>query len=546
MARVSKKWTLLATLAISTSSMVASSTSGYAATTQLTWFSDVNWWTMGQWTTKPGTVEGAITQKTGLTFNFNVPAQDADTKLNLMMVTGRLPDVMSLSNYTTVEQLVKAGKVWSITDLMQKYDPGFLKTFPKDLETLQNQQFGGFYGIPSYATSAGLVEEFPRSKTTIEDTSNQEIVVNAAIMKKAGITMAQLRTEDGLLAALKKVASLHLTYKGAPVIPLQIDNKDAWMSQSVDTLAQMFGAMPVDKQGKYRPLMLAPDEKHAIDFLFKAAQVGALDKSELTLDETATNSVGSSGRVFAFLGNMANPHFEGLWTKDHTQVSVSPGNILSNQHTTPTFGYGAYPGWTFTLVSKTATNPQAIAKWIDFMWSPEGQRLNAYGFQGKYWNYNKQGYVVMTPAFNALFKKDPNTWETTGLTGFWFFTNQAYIDQVTPPPTKMPDTMITQLQEARAKDKGVYKYDNTALSMPADLIPPASRLFQDQQQIKQYWETQVASMIFAKDTATENSIYQQTISQLHKMGLDQIDFLQNSQFLKQEKSLGQSLKGVNS
>ena len=44
-----------------------------------------------------GTNMGEITKKTGLTFSYNIPAQDGETKLSLMMVasSGDFPDVIT-------------------------------------------------------------------------------------------------------------------------------------------------------------------------------------------------------------------------------------------------------------------------------------------------------------------------------------------------------------------------------------------------------------------------------------------------------------------
>lgn len=533
--------------------LVASALTGTAqaaSPTQLSWFSDVSWWTMGQWNNNPNTVEGTITKKTGLQFSFNVPAQDADTKLNLMMVSGELPDIISLQDYPTIQQLVKAGKVWSITDLMKKYDPSFLKKFPKDLEVLQNQQFGGFYGIPSYATSSDLAKQYPRAAAQMENVANQQIVFNQSIMKQAGITLNQVKTEKGLLAALKKVANMHLTYKGAPVIPLQIDagagstGTPAWISQSLDSLSQMFGAMPVDKNGNYRDLSQAPETKQAIDFLYQAAQIGALDQGELAEDETASDQSVSSGRVFCFLGNMAGPHFDTMYNQDHSQVYVSPGNISSSQGYKPTYGYGDSPGWTFTLVSKSAPDPAAIAKWIDFMWSDQGQILTNWGFKGTDYTLDKQGYVVPTPSILKTLANNKNYWAQTGLTAFWFFTNQAYYDQVSAPSTTMPNSMISKLQQARATTQPVFKYDDTAVPLEG-ITSTGTNLYQEQQNIDIYWPSQVAKMIFAPNLATENQIYQQTESQLKSMGQDAINQALNVQFHNQEKQLGTTLKGIN-
>ncbi|GGJ11912.1 hypothetical protein GCM10010885_21570 [Alicyclobacillus cellulosilyticus] len=514
------------------------------STQTLTWFTDVNWWTMGKWNTDPNTVEGYITKKFGISFEFNVPAQDADTKLHLMLVSGKLPDIISLQDGTTEQELIKSGKVWNLEEFFKKYDPTALTdgTFPPDLVKLEKQTFGGFYSVPSWASTPDMVKKYPPAQKDHLYSANQAVIYNEHIMKQAGLKLADLKTEDGLLKALQKVKSMHLTYKGAPVIPLQIDNSNQWYGSTVQALAQMFGAMPVDQKGNYRDLILSPEMKHAIDFLFKAAQMGALDRSQITLDTNGTNNVVRSGRVFCFIGNTANPHPETMWQTDPTETWVSPGPLLSNPYRRPTFGHAQYGlGWTQTYVSKSVQNPQIVAKWMHWMYSYDGEVLTNYGFAGKDYTV-KNGLIYPT----AQAKKYPsNYWETTGLGAFWFFNNGPFFSHVSPPPSDESGKMVQQFKSAWPSSPLTYVYDSTPLQMPATLIPPGSQLFQIQQQIRQYEETQVAKMIFAPDAKTENQIYQQTIAQLHKMGLDQLQAVYNQQFHKQEQAFGEHLKGIN-
>ena len=72
---------------------------------------------------------GIITKKTGVKFAMNIPPQDGDTKLSLMLVSGDIPDVITVAdpdNTTNIiSKLVKSGKVWSLDELIKKYDPNF-------------------------------------------------------------------------------------------------------------------------------------------------------------------------------------------------------------------------------------------------------------------------------------------------------------------------------------------------------------------------------------------------------------------------------------
>ena len=104
----------------------------------MTWFSDASFWNPpSPWNTDPKSVEGAITQKTGLTFDFNIPAQDGGTKLSLMLATSeKLPDIITVTDGKLVKKLIDSGKVWNMEEFLKKYDPSstLLANFPQDMK----------------------------------------------------------------------------------------------------------------------------------------------------------------------------------------------------------------------------------------------------------------------------------------------------------------------------------------------------------------------------------------------------------------------------
>ena len=107
-----------------------------------------------------------------------------------------------------------------------------------------------------------------------------------------------------MLAALKKVKDMKLTVNGQPVIPLQLHGKN-YHGESLQYLQKSFGAMPIDKDGKFRNIYMSPENKHAIEFLFKTAQGGYFDPGQLTTDNAAIEANLLSGRVFMFIGRAA-------------------------------------------------------------------------------------------------------------------------------------------------------------------------------------------------------------------------------------------------
>jgi putative aldouronate transport system substrate-binding protein len=355
-------------------------------------------------------------------------------------------------------------------------------------------------------------------------------------MKEAGISVDDLKTEDGVLAAFEKVKKLKVD--GAPVIPLQINGK-VYQAATTPTLQEYFGAMSVDKDGKYRDIIFAPETKHVLEFMYKAAQGGYFDPGQMTQDDAAMKAAVMSGRVFCFIGNVANV---GMKEEGNPgAIWVNPGPIQSNQGTKPIAARWSepYAGWMQTSISKTAKHPELIAKWIDFMMSDEGKALLFFGFEGKDYTV-KDGLFVRTE--QGI--KNQNDRSKTGVDMFWQFANTAWTEHVTPPPTDPLDIMVMKVGTAAVKASTIY--DAGPLGMPAGFFAADSKEAKAQADIKLYREAQISKIILSKNEAEFNKNYDEMISKIKDLGQPEIDAKIDVQFHKQEQEMGITVKGINS
>lgn len=513
------------------------------------WFSSIGFWNPPQtWSTDPNTVTGTITEKTGLTFSYNIPAQDGETKLSLMMVSSSdaFPDVITVAGDVMAKKLIQADKVWKLDEFLTKYDPDshLLKEFPNDIKKGLIERDGDWYSMPSHIGGSDLQKQYPPSSEFYEDAfkygDNKGIMFNEKLMKEAGIALSDLKTEEGVLAAYKKVQDMKLTVEGASVIPLQLDGKN-YQGEALQFLQRNFGAMQVDKEGNYRDTLLAPETKQAIEFLFKAAQGGYFDPSQLTVDVAAAKAAVLSGRVFSFIGNKANTGFvdQDVW--------VSPGPILSEQGTKPVFARSSSPGigWMQTYISKSTKEPERLAKWLSFMSSPEGMYLHSFGFEGTHYTLNDKGLVEKTE--QGL--QAARDYSTTGVEGFWPFANGAWRDHVLQAPTSETEPKLLKaaaVNNAYGKAAETVRYDDVVTVLPGDFFAPGSKNASIRDQVQLYKEAQISKMVLAKDEATLNKLYDEYIVQLKELGLTELDAAKNEVLQKKSKDLGITIKGINS
>ncbi|WP_199615843.1 extracellular solute-binding protein [Paenibacillus alkalitolerans] len=512
----------------------------------LTWFATTGFWNPPQWTTESATVMGEMTKKTGLTFSFNIPAQDGDTKLNLMMVSSSdaFPDVITTVGPDMGKKLVEAGKVWELEEFLKKYDPEshLLKDFPEDVKQQMNKHYGGWYAIGSHMVSDEARKTYPPSSDYFADVAkyaeNKGVLVNANILKEAGIELSDLKTEDGVLAALEKVKGMKVD--GQPVIPLQIHGKN-YHGETLQFLQRSFGAMPIDKDGKFRNIYMSPENKHAIQFLFKAAQGGYFDPGQMTTDNAAIEANLLSKRVFMFIGNTAQGKF------DQLDFWVSPGAILSNEGTKPVFLFWSEPGrgWMQTMISKSTKEPEKLAKWLSYMTSPEGMTLNHFGIEGVHYTKDDKGLITRTED-GIQAQKDSTK---TAVDIFWQFANMAFLEHVQPAPTKREGAgglIEMEAKTAYGRSPEVVRYDASVLTLPGDFYAPGSKNAQIRDQIQQFYEAQVAKMVMAKDEATFDKLYDEFVAKMKELKVDELDAAQDAELQKKSQEMGVTVKGVNS
>jgi putative aldouronate transport system substrate-binding protein len=512
-----------------------------------TWFSEVGYWTPPiPWSTDPKTVQGVITMRTGLTFAFNIPPLDGATKLSLKLLSGEeLPDVMSITNAELAKQLIDSGKVWNMEELLQRYDPEshLLTGFPPDLKQVLTERDGGWYAIPSHISTDDARKRYPPSAPYYVDgqfRKNNAIMVNRNILDRLGLKLEDIKTEEGLFAAYRMIKDRKLTVEGAPVIPLQVDGKD-YYNATIETLQNMFGAMPVDKNGVYRDRLLAPETKQVLHFLYQAYRAGYFEAGQLTMDATTVSAAVQSGSVFSFIGNTANTGFseQDYW--------VSPGPILSNAGTSPTLGRNmkAPSGWFQTYISKSTKYPEKLAKWLSFMSSDEGMTLHYYGFEGTHYTRNEKGLIVQT----AEGRKASADFAKTGVFSFWPFHNVSWHDAVTEAPTVLTGAdglLAMQVQTAFGKDPATVLYDNSVFMLPVDFLPSGSELANDQEQINLFKEAQITTIVLSKNDAAFSENYDELIARLKELGIEEIDAKINKQVQKKMQEQDMMIIGVNS
>lgn len=500
-------------------------------------FCDVDFWVPPEWETEERTITGKITQKTGVVVDTNVPPQDANSHLRLMLANGQLPDVVSVTDGTTVSQLVSSGKVWDLEELLQQYlpDSHLLRDFPKDVREGLEQRDGGWYSFPSHLYCGDVTAIWPPSSQCYQDMVdygyNNGILWNKKLLEELGLSIESLKTEEQVLGAWETALGKNRAgQRGEAVIPLLLDGQN-YQESSLIFLRDTFGTEPVDGNGAYVDFFLQPEMKDALRFLNQALQRGCLQPEMMTLSNAEIRDLLMEDRVLCFIGNTANIDI------DPREWETS-GPIFPSSGKHPVYGkeQDASLGWMQTFFSKSCEHPKELAKWLDYMTSSEGMLLWNYGEEGVYYEW-EEGLVRPKEAW----KEAQRNGGKTGIGAWWMFANTAWERHMLAPYEEGSlEDADQRIRVTYGKAKETRRYDSSLLnfSLEEDMKVLES-------QIGEYKSSQVAKVVLAGDNKQFEQEYQAMLQGLEQLGIKELDRKKDAKYQENCRKRGQKIQKVN-
>lgn len=492
----------------------------------VSWFSDEASWGPSNWAADTSPLLSEISNRFGVSFDFDQPTTDSEGKLNYMLSTGTLPDMISVSNKEMIDLLAVSGEVYRMEDFLQAYDPQshLLKDMPSDILRAMKKEWGDWYSIPSHMESKEHRETYPLCceayVNNVEYGQNMAIMFNTDIMDELGITKEDVMSEERFLAACETVKKSGLLIEGKPVITVAFEG-DLWTEISVDSaLASSFGIMPLDEDGNYRHMERNPGYREVLSFVNQLIRRGYLDTNLLSMDESAMLNYVKSGRVFCWIGGPAA-------IDDLDALSfTSFGPILSKSGAIPVAGINqnAYTGWIQTFVSKRCKYPEQVAGLLSFATSEEGLWLNYYGIKGEDYEKQKNGTMIRTKEGLKKYQEVyfSNMW-------LWPFNDTDFFWSTTPGPeggdgANGSGYAYSICCSALARYDKTYIYDSGLFTFQESNPFDASDTNQKRlTYINEYLKKQKAVIIGAKTDEEFSFAYQNMMDTLYRFGIEEVD-----------------------
>jgi putative aldouronate transport system substrate-binding protein len=368
-------------------------------------FVNHSWFPVREWS---GSVPEAITEKTGVTMNVTVAADDK--QLPLMIASGDLPDlVFTASN---LDRLSNSDISYAWDELIAQYAPDFV--VDKTRIAIHTKEDGHYYTIRNnFATQ----EEW--------DAAPSAVINSASLGLRKDILEAVGNPE---LNSLEDLEALFGTVKSEypDMIPLILDKN--W---GVNYFRMQYGVpsvytdLYVNDDGQVNYYIEHPGMLEVYKYINRLYRNGYLIAENFAFkDPLMDNEYVINGTAFAHAEN----------TND---IDDQNGQIRSNgddysytqlMHTLSDAAKTTYAsvGWAGVFITKNNKDPESAIKFMQFMFTEEGQKLGFWGIEGKHYKYNTEEKYP-----ELLYTKGDSEYVNAEGIGFWgLMSNSAALEQV--------------------------------------------------------------------------------------------------------------------
>lgn len=384
----------------------------------LTWYINYSWFTT-PW--GENLISKTITEETGCNIEFVVPAGTESEKLNSLIASDSLPDLVTLYwGEPQVNQMIEDGMVYALDELATQYDPYWFEVADEGRVNWYTKDDGHIYGYPNSSFSPSDYDKYDNIS------SNQTFLVRKDIYEAIG--SPDMTTPEGFIAAVKKAKEQFPEVNGQPLIPVGAHEFGAIGNNSFDAYLCNFLAIPYEKDGQYYDRFTDPE---LVRWLKAFRQLGAEGylADDIFIDKRAQMEEKiAQGRYFCMLYQRTDlaDQEKILYANDPNTVYIAvdgPKNSNGDDYRLPGTGIN---GWTVTMISKNCENPDRAIQLCSYLMSEHGQLMTWLGVEGVTWDY-VDGKPTMKKEVRELLNSDRAEYDKQygSDSAYWMFQDNA-------------------------------------------------------------------------------------------------------------------------
>lgn len=470
-------------------------------------------------------VSQMITEKTGVTMNFDVVANDDGAKLNLLISSDQLPDLIVASPSSAQGvALMKDDKVWKIDELFGQYAPNALKgTFftQNNMQVYALLQQGACYGVPATYTDRNKMDD------GVFINQAPGYYVRQDLLDAVGVSeiknLADL--EDALLKVKEANPDMKHTF-------FMWDAANFWnVNAGTNVLYYTMGGKGpyLNDNGKITCAVRDPKFKDVILYVNRLYNEGLVNSSDFTDTYDTQNTLNNQEVWAVSAGQMWHvivPH-DTLEPQGKTAQPIDP---LAEQGVTYEAPNGVMNGGNICYVSKSTQYPDRCAWLLEYLLTDEGQLLVTAGEQDVDWEWGgpNEKWIIPIGEAKTLMDKNFSDWSQGTGAYKYFFAGQNYYDSALCWGMAANDPFKLDVYEKEIHGIDVTEY--------AGINPePGS----DEEAIYTKIETMIKNMIAQACTAANEdeaaAIYDKFINEAESVGLTRLEEVWTENYAKNKE-----------
>ena len=471
---------------------------------------DLDWYVNYSWFATPwggNLVSDTITEETGVDINFITPMGNETEKLNALIASDSLPDIITLGWWEPqVSEMITGDMVYALNELADEYDPHFWQVSDPDVVNWFTQEDGNIYGYPNSATTPQDIEENDNIK------SNETFLVRKDIYEAIG--SPDMSTREGFATAVKKAVELFPTVDGKSLIPIGSQVFDNEGCVSFDKHLMDFLAVPWEKDGTYYDRYTDPDYIKWLKLYRQLGEEGYLANDIFVDTRTQMEEKLKEGRYFCMIYQYADILEQEKYLNEHTPERIyiavdGPKNDAGDDYTLPT---SSVNGWTVTMISKNCKDPKRAISFLDYMMSERGQKLIYLGVEGETYDM-VDGKAVLKKEVKELLDSDQKTYDEVygGNDAYWMLQ-----DNVMQLKWQVDAAdCVAQMEE--------WTYPYAVYNGQYDMILPAgSEVANIDDKATKLWSTTLPKLLLADSEEAFDNIYQDFVTKRTDLGYDHV------------------------
>ncbi|MEH7492627.1 extracellular solute-binding protein [Neobacillus niacini] len=467
-----------------------------------------------------------ITKRTGVKFEIQQPTGNPMEKLNLMLASGDLADIILMERGSDlVNKYIQAGSLIPLNDLIDKYGQNVKEMYGDTLNKTRYSDGKNYYLANWY----GLEKE-----PVLGMLMRMDLLKELGVGEK--VNNGEPFTAEEYYTLLKTFKEKYPALNGHETIPLTINAEN--IGSALTTFKGMWGMKSFyENDGKLQYDVKDPRYQEMLLFINRLYREGLIDKEWAVNKTQLWNQKLSNGYTFATVGaywdaNDANNVLkksdgeENVEKQFYAYKVAAPGLDASKT----TFGPRSSLGWDAIGITSANKNPEKTMKVIDFLASEEGQYLLMWGIEGKHWEMADGKHQPKEDVLQK-YKEDEKFAKSTGIRKWtWFIKNGAGTDGTPYDLTGKYEkdaiaTVAYKNLEDTVWDTSIYDNLGPAAGTPESLIS---------QKVSDIIDSTIPKIINSSTEADAKALYEKMIKELEKVGLEKVEKVINENFQERQ------------